>query len=130
MYKNNGSVGAVGIKVSTANRVTQQIIDVTNCRVVNTVDQDFGNVRVEGSFRPSETMPTRVVVAFDKCEISFKESGFVLDLGFVFNVLGLIKGTKENGWLETTYLDGDMRIGRGDKGTMFVLTRDPDAVQP
>ena len=68
-------------------------------------------------------------MAFDKCKITL-HNGFVLDLSFVFSALGVLKGTKENGWLETTYLDDGMRIGRGDKGTMFILTRDQAAVQP
>ena len=31
---------------------------------------------------------------------------------------------KARGVLETTYLDADLRIGRGDKGNLFVLTRE------
>ena len=31
---------------------------------------------------------------------------------------------QQKGWLETTYLDGDMRIGRGNEGNVFVLTKD------
>eukprot|EP00884_Botryococcus_braunii_P018607 jgi/Botrbrau1/542/Bobra.0010s0017.1 len=27
--------------------------------------------------------------------------------------------TKDPGWVETTYLDEDLRIGRGDKGSIF-----------
>ena len=123
----------MGIKVSTANRVTQQIFDVAANRVTNTVEQEFGMVRVEGSFRPSTSVPTRAIVAFDTAAISLDiilGRGLELNLGFVFSALGAIKGTKDNGWLETTYLDDQLRIGRGDKGTMFVLTRALDAVQP
>ena len=29
----------------------------------------------------------------------------------------------QQGWLETTYLDEDLRIGRGNEGNVFVLTR-------
>jgi hypothetical protein len=134
-YKNNGAIGAVGIKVSTANKVTQQFFDVTASRVTNTVEQDFGRVRVEGSFRPSTSVPTRAIVAFDTATITVDNNflgggGLEINLGFVFSALSVIKGTKDNGWLETTYLDDQLRIGRGDKGTMFVLTRALDAVQP
>ncbi|MFM2314242.1 MAG: hypothetical protein RLZZ04_3518 [Cyanobacteriota bacterium] len=31
---------------------------------------------------------------------------------------------EQKGWLETTYLDQDMRIGRGNEGNVFVLTRE------
>ncbi len=30
---------------------------------------------------------------------------------------------EQQGWLETTYLDEDLRIGRGNEGNVFVLTR-------
>jgi len=29
----------------------------------------------------------------------------------------------QQGWLDTTYLDADMRIGRGNEGSVFVLTK-------
>jgi len=37
---------------------------------------------------------------------------------------------EQKGWLETTYLDEDMRIGRGNEGNVFVLTKEnPLALQ-
>ena len=51
------------------------------------------------------------------------------DISFLFDIRGLIKGTKEAGWLETTYISKNMRIGRGNKGSMFILTRDRDAMK-
>eukprot|EP00339_Tiarina_fusa_P006269 CAMPEP_0117055896 /NCGR_PEP_ID=MMETSP0472-20121206/38770_1 /TAXON_ID=693140 ORGANISM="Tiarina fusus, Strain LIS" /NCGR_SAMPLE_ID=MMETSP0472 /ASSEMBLY_ACC=CAM_ASM_000603 /LENGTH=270 /DNA_ID=CAMNT_0004772111 /DNA_START=50 /DNA_END=862 /DNA_ORIENTATION=- len=128
-YNNKGTVGAVGIKVETANRVTKQIFDVANSKVANSVEQDFGIIHVGGSFRPSDSVPNRAIAAFEDCWIEFN-NGFQLDLGFVFSIIGAVRGTKDNGWLETTYLDNDMRIGRGNKGSLFVLTRDQNAVQP
>jgi len=34
-----------------------------------------------------------------------------------------IKREDQKGWLETTYLDQDLRIGRGNEGNLFVLKR-------
>lgn len=34
-----------------------------------------------------------------------------------------IKSGKQQGWLDITYLDQDMRIGRGNEGSVFVLTK-------
>jgi hypothetical protein len=37
---------------------------------------------------------------------------------------------QQQGWLDITYLDADLRIGRGNEGSIFVLTRTPDLRQP
>lgn len=77
----------------------------------------------------SDTVKTRAVVAFDRADIALK-SGVVLRLGFLFSIIAAFRGgIKDNGWLETTYLDDEMRIGRGNKGSLFILTRKNDAVQ-
>ncbi len=31
---------------------------------------------------------------------------------------------EQQGWLDITYLDGDLRIGRGNEGSVFVLTKE------
>ena len=124
-----GSVNAAGIKVDTSNRVVKQILDIENSIVTNKIDLDFGTVCVGGPFRQSSKVANRVVVSFKQCEITLN-SGFVLNLGFLFSILALIRGTEESGWLETTYIDSTMRIGRGNKGTLFVLTRSSDDVKP
>ncbi len=35
-----------------------------------------------------------------------------------------INSDRQQGWLEVTYLDKDLRIGRGNQGSLFVLTKD------
>lgn len=35
-----------------------------------------------------------------------------------------IKADRQQGWLEITYLDKNLRIGRGNQGSLFVLTKD------
>ncbi len=34
-----------------------------------------------------------------------------------------ITSREQKGWLEITYLDDDLRIGRGNEGKVFVLTK-------
>jgi hypothetical protein len=34
-----------------------------------------------------------------------------------------IDTSNRDAWLDVTYLDGDLRIGRGNGGSLFVLTR-------
>ena len=118
-----GSVRATGITVDTANRVTTQTIDTANSAIFNDVEQDFGMISVGGSFRISETVPTRAIVAFNKADIALT-NGPTIRLGFVFDIIAAFRGgIRDNGWLETTYVDRDIRIGRGNKGSLFVLTR-------
>lgn len=128
-YQAKGTVSAAGITVDTSNRVVTQCLDVTNSVVTNEVGLDWGRVCVAGPFRPSEMVPNRAIVAFNRASITVGKS-LTLELGFFFDILAALRGSKDTGWLETTYIDEDMRIGRGDKGTMFVLTRDVNAVQP
>lgn len=48
----------------------------------------------------------------------------VLDSGRRLAGLDLKIGDREQrGWLETTYLDQDLRIGRGNEGSLFILQR-------
>jgi predicted acyltransferase (DUF342 family) len=124
-----GSVRAGNLEVDTSSRVTTQTINVADQTIENMVDLDFGTVTVGGSFRVSDTVKTRAVVAFEKADIALN-NGFVIKLGFLFSLTAAFRGgIKDNGWLETTYLDAEMRIGRGNKGSLFVLTRDKDDVR-
>lgn len=40
-----------------------------------------------------------------------------------FGIDFAITNREQKGWLDTTYLDDDMRIGRGNEGSVFVLTK-------
>lgn len=128
-FQAKGSISAIGITVDTSNRVVKQCIDVDASQVFNEVDLDFGKVTVGGKFRPSDKVTNRAIVSFTQCKIELR-NGPTLDLGFIFAFLAFVRRSSDNGWLETTYLDEDIRIGRGNKGTMFVLTKDPRAVTP
>lgn len=124
-----GTVTAAGLTVDTSNRVVKQVFDIETSSVYNEVELDFGIGRAGGTFRESPTVPNRALVSFNEASITFK-NGFVLDLGWIFTIIAIFRKSNENGWLETTYLDSELRIGRGNKGTMFILTRDRNAVQP
>lgn len=124
-----GTVSAVGITVDTSNKVVRQIFDIAKGEVANEINFDWGKLTVRGPFVPSEKVSNRAIVAFKELSIQ-PNNGPVLNLGFLFSAITKVKGSDVGGWLETTYLSDDMRIGRGNKGTMFVLTRDRDAVKP
>ena len=56
--------------------------------------------------------------------VKFTHAGFIgPKIGFTkLNALAEIK-KEQKGWLDITYLSNDLRICRGDKGTMFLLKR-------
>jgi hypothetical protein len=115
-FNAQGSVSAAGLPVSTANRVVVQRIDTTNARVTNEISLDWADVVVGGAFRASSTVPTRAVVAFDTANITPKAFGSALSLklGWLFGIIAATRGgQRDNGWLETTFIDDEMRIGRG-----------------
>jgi hypothetical protein len=96
-------------------------------RVLNDVALDWGKVVVSGGISQSSSVPTRALVKFDTAEISIK-NGPSINIGGLFSLIRTVRGATEDGWLETTFINENMRIGRGNKGTMFVLTREVDAV--
>lgn len=125
---NEGSVSFLGVvKVDTSDKLTTQTIGVKEKLFANAVKQDFGTIEVKGSFE-LDSVPNRIVAAFDTGSLTLN-NGFVLDFSFLFAVRAILKGgMKAGGWLETTYLDEDIRIGRGNRGSLFVLTRGQDTV--
>jgi len=72
-----------------------------------------GELVIEGSARPFSD-GKRLGVTFDAAELRFGALP-TLRLG-----LGWANAT---GWVRTTYVDDDLRIGRGDKGSVFVAAR-------
>lgn len=130
-FRAKGSVSAAGVVVDTSNKLVQQVLDVVDQKVINKVNFDWGNVVVSGKFRQSPTIANRAIVAFDKADICFSmpnsdKKNAVIHLGWVFSVIAAFRnGIRDNGWLETTYVDKTLRLGRGNKGTMFILTREP-----
>lgn len=132
-FQARGSVAAGGLVVDTSDRPVLQTFDVANGLVANDVTlPNNARVSVGGRFRPSDVVPNRAIVAFTSARVTVEVFGrpLTLTLDPVFQVLELVRGTADNGWLETTHVSDDVRIGRGNKGTMFVLTREQDAVSP
>ncbi|WP_019506432.1 PAP/fibrillin family protein [Pleurocapsa sp. PCC 7319] len=91
-----------------------------------------GLVSVAASFEPISE--SRVNVVFERSIIglqrllSYKTPGKLIqqiESGKKFLPLDFkIDRGEQKGWLDTTYLDHDMRIGRGNEGNVFVLTKE------
>jgi len=125
-----GSISAGGIKVDNNNNggegnPARQSFDVANGRVVNEIETGIGLVTVGIAFRPSRSVPRRALASFDTGTIATK-FGLTISLDWIFDLRAKIKGSKESGWLETTYVSPYMRLGRGNKGSVFILTREKD----
>ncbi len=91
-----------------------------------------GLVSVAATFEP--VSETRVSVAFERSIIGLQRffsyntpKKFIqqIESGKKFLPLDFkIDRGEQKGWLEITYLDEDMRIGRGNEGNVFVLTKE------
>ena len=141
-FNAQGTVSAAGITIDTSNNtLVQQIFNTETSTVMNRIyfskpssNNNSNNMKYAvagGSYRPSTLQPNRAIVAFDTAQINIPitklfNTTIQIPLGWFFTVISLFrKGNRDNGWLETTYIDTSLRIGRGNKGTMFILTREP-----
>ena len=73
----------------------------------------FITVDVKGAPDPMDAR--RINVKFDACRVTLADSP--IDMKFPLGVVG------PRGWLRTAYVDDDIRITRGHKGSVFILCR-------
>jgi hypothetical protein len=134
-FRAKGTVSAGGIVIDTSNKLVQQIFDIQQQSVMNEIQlytNSNNNItivaRAGGTYQPSSIQSNRAIIAFNiaQIRIQFNERIMIcLNFGWIFTIISILfqKGNRNNGWLETTYIDTTLRIGRGNKGTMFILTR-------
>ena len=101
---------------------SSQAIDRKNSRVRNVVSVELrrplpvkGSLIVDVAFKPNRNDQRRIDVKFDSCRLQVKNSP--VDITFPLGIIG------PTGWLRTGFIDDDMRITRGHKGSVFILTR-------
>jgi len=102
------------------NRGNFQDIDAFKGDVLNRAELAAFGVPLEVEIVASCTAvdPRRLAVAFRKVRVTLGSlPTLTIPLGWVND------GRGPEGWLDTTYLDDDMRLGRGDKGSTFVTVR-------
>ena len=90
-----------------------------------------GIISVVASFEPVSSK--RVQVKFERSILGFSRlidfkspSSYIqqIESGKKFTAIDFpINSTNQQGWLDITYIDNDLRIGRGNEGSVFVLTR-------
>jgi len=106
-----------------------QAIDLKRGRVRNVVAVEVNNptpifskngfskgfITVDVTAVPNAQDARKIDVKFDRCRVAIQDSPFNLDIG-----LGIIGPV---GWLRTIFVDDDIRITRGHKGSVFILSR-------
>ena len=137
----SNAVNASGIVVdASAARAPVQEVDVGAGRIGNEIRfaGPFGAeiiVRVAGGFAPDAVNGRRAVVSFDTLDVFLMPDGAqaqrLVRAGALFSVVravrpALTNGASEESWLDTTYISDRCRLGRGNKGSVFILERDDD----
>lgn len=114
-----------GLAQSAADLRSIQAIDPATQKVRNVVNL---NVKLPGLFtkpqrssltvtvdyRPDQTDLRKIDVKFRECRI---RAGSTVDCNLPLGLLG------PTGWLRTGYIDDNLRVTRGHKGSVFVLQR-------
>lgn len=105
-----------------------QIINIAEGKAVNVIKFSArglnlfnGQLTIQASF--SVASPTRVNIKYDNSEVSPQQ---LMNL-FKKNYDLLLGIFNPEGWMEITYVDDTMRIGRDDKGNIFILERATDS---
>lgn len=101
---------------------SSQSIDIKKSLVRNIVNVQIkkpfpvkGSLLVDVKFQPNNVDSRRIDVKFDSCRFIFKNAN--VDWNFPLGPLG------PTGWLKTNYIDDKIRITRGHKGSVFILSR-------
>jgi len=113
-----------------------QYIQVSSNRIYNVAETSGlpyleGIVSVAAKFVPLSDR--RVKVNFERSIIGLQRlvdyrsvNHFIqqIEAGEKFKAIDFsITNREQKGWLDVTYLDDDLRIGRGNEGSVFVLTK-------
>ena len=140
----SGAVNASGIVIDASSaRAPVQEVDLANQRIGNEIrfDLPVGGasvvVRVAGGFEADAQIGNRALVSFDTLDVFFLGGGTgatarrVLRAGALFSAVRSLKPALANGaddasWLDTTYISERARLGRGNKGSVFILERSDD----
>lgn len=113
-----------------------QCINVDDAKIYNIAEINGipglgGLVSVAATFEPSSDK--RVQVQFNRAVFGLQRlvgyqnpNQFIQQLETIQRFLAIdisITRREQKGWLEVTYLDDTLRIGRGNQGSVFVLTK-------
>ena len=134
------AVNASGLVLDVGDRTRSPIqeINVGSGRIGNEIRFSVAGaadviVRVAGTFEAASDNGRRALVNFDTLDVFLIRNGGdplrLLRLGWLFTAVRAMKPALINGdessasWLDTTYISSRVRLGRGNKGSVFVLER-------
>lgn len=130
LQDNLEEIGVLNSERQAENTIkSTQAIDLKRGRVRNVVAVEVNNptpifskngiskgfITVDVKAVPNADDARKIDVKFDRCRIAIQDSPIDLDFG-----LGIIG---PSGWLRTIFVDNDLRITRGHKGSVFILSR-------
>lgn len=134
-----GAVNASGLVIDTSGRLPVQEVDLAAGRIGNEIRFNalgrIGIVRVAGGVRPSTDNGRRAMVEFDTLDVFLlngdgaeARASRLLRAGWLFRLVRLLRPSLQNGadeasWLDTTYISPRVRLGRGNKGSVFILEK-------
>ena len=129
-----GVVNASGIVVKAdEGRSAIQSFDVGSGRVENRVNTKlpiFGDVvvRVSGPFAAAADVGRRAEIQFDRLEFLREDGSALFSAEWPFKLQRALKPELANGeestsWLDTVYISDMVRLGKGNKGSWFILAR-------
>lgn len=124
------NVSGIVLDADADRNVPIQTISVFERRIANEVKLPFDfYLKISGRFDRGDNA-RRARVDFDTIELYVKDF-LIFENNWIFRLVrafkpDLVNGDQESPWLETTYLSDTVRVGRGNKGSCFLLTRFDD----
>lgn len=129
IQNNLEDIGVLRERESDSIVVSTQSIDLKRNRIRNVVAFEANNptpffrngrktkgrITVDVKGLPNADDKRRIDVKFDACRVTVLDSP--IDVTFPLGIIG------PTGWLRTVYIDNDIRITRGHKGSIFILSR-------
>ena len=119
-------INAKGFQVDTgvSKETYQNIYFSPSPTVENVIESADGNRVMVGGPIVLDEGSNRAFVSFTKLRV--RKWGVNFSGGFLFraiNAVNRVRGKTRKDYLDTTFLDGVCRVGRGNKGSVFVLKR-------
>lgn len=103
--------------INLAKREIRNVVGLALPSVWPSKREPRASITLTVKFQPTPTDSRMIDVKFQKCRVRISNALIPVDVKIPFGYIG------PSGWLRTGYIDDDLRITRGHKGSVFVLSR-------